>query len=209
MVVATRQQARPGRRAQRRRVPLAVGEAVGGQPVQGRHVDPAAVGRPGRQPGVVVEHHQHVRRALRRAVGRNADQSGVDSRTSSLMSPLNGFAMFASCGGSPFQGGAGQDEMSSPRRVILVLLQSAACSAAGTGGWLIQAGHAVPPPGSIPCRRSSSCRRLTSPCSFSFSRTTASRSIPAVQARSRSATRARALAPDCAAPPPARSPRPR
>ncbi len=68
VVVAAGQEHRPRRRAQGRRVPLAVGQAVRGQPVHRRHLDPPAVRRPGRAAGVVVEHDEDVRRARRRAV---------------------------------------------------------------------------------------------------------------------------------------------
>ena len=70
MVVAPGQEHRAGRRAQRRGVPLGVGEAVVGQPLHRRHLDPSAVRRPGRAAGVVIEHHQHVRRTLGRPVGQ-------------------------------------------------------------------------------------------------------------------------------------------
>ncbi len=70
VVVAAGEERRAGRRAQRRRVPLRVGQAVRRQPVHRRHVDPTAVRRPGRLPGVVVEHDEHVRRALGRPVGQ-------------------------------------------------------------------------------------------------------------------------------------------
>ena len=50
-----------GGRAQGAGMPLRVGQAVGRQPVQRRHVDPAAVGRPGGQAGVIVQHDQDVR----------------------------------------------------------------------------------------------------------------------------------------------------
>jgi hypothetical protein len=93
MVVAPGQEHRAGRRAQRGGVPLGVGEAVVGQPLQGRHLDPAAVGRPGRAAGVVVQHHQHVRGALGARSGRNTGQSGTESRMSRLMLPLNSLAM--------------------------------------------------------------------------------------------------------------------
>ena len=45
-MVAPGQEARPRRRAQRGRVPLRVGQAVVGEPLQRRHLDPAAVRRP-------------------------------------------------------------------------------------------------------------------------------------------------------------------
>ena len=66
VVVAAGQQAGPGRRAQRGRVPLGVGQPVVGQLLHRRHVDPAAVRRPGGQAGVVVQDQQDVGRPLRR-----------------------------------------------------------------------------------------------------------------------------------------------
>jgi hypothetical protein len=69
VVVAAGQEHRAGRRAQRGGVPLGVGEAVVGQPLEGRHLDPAAIGRPGRAAGVVIEDDQHVGGALGRPVG--------------------------------------------------------------------------------------------------------------------------------------------
>ena len=56
VMVAPGQQARASGRAQCGGVPLGVGEAVVRQPLHGRHVDPTAVRRPRRQPGVVVQH---------------------------------------------------------------------------------------------------------------------------------------------------------
>jgi hypothetical protein len=47
-------------------VPLAVGEAVVGQPLHGRHVDAAAVRRPCRLAGIVVQDDEHVRCIFRR-----------------------------------------------------------------------------------------------------------------------------------------------
>ena len=64
VVVAPGEQARAGRRAQRRGVPLRVGQPVVGQLLHRRHVDAPAVRRPGGQPGVVVQHEQHVGGAL-------------------------------------------------------------------------------------------------------------------------------------------------
>ena len=85
VVVASGEQARPGRRAQRGGVPLRVGEAVVGELLHGRHVDPPAVRRPGGQAGVVVQHDQHVGRALggrrlpeRRPVGDRVPHVDVD-----------------------------------------------------------------------------------------------------------------------------------
>ena len=69
VVVASGQEARPGRRAQRRRVPLRVGEPVRSQPLHRRHLDPPAVRRPGGLPGVVVQHDEHVGCALGSRVG--------------------------------------------------------------------------------------------------------------------------------------------
>jgi hypothetical protein len=60
VVVAPGQEARAGRPAQRRGVPLGVHEPVVGQPLQGRHVDPRAERRPGGQPGVVVQDDQDI-----------------------------------------------------------------------------------------------------------------------------------------------------
>ena len=91
VVVAAGQEAGAGRRAQRRGVPLAVRQAVRRQAIHGRHLDPAAVRRPGREARVVVEHDQHVRRALRRRLGQVGPQSATESRTSRLITPLNGF----------------------------------------------------------------------------------------------------------------------
>ena len=65
VVVAPGQKARPRRRAQGRRVPLAVQQAVVGETLQRRHPDPPPEGRPGREAGVVVEHDQDVWRPLR------------------------------------------------------------------------------------------------------------------------------------------------
>ncbi len=66
VVVAAGQERRAGGGAQRGGVPLGVGDAVVGEQVHGRHVDPAAVGRPRRQAGVVVQHDQDIGRVLRR-----------------------------------------------------------------------------------------------------------------------------------------------
>ena len=64
MMVAAGQETGPGRRAQRGGVPLGVHHPVVGQLLHDRHLDPPAVGRPRRHPGVVIEHHQDVRRAV-------------------------------------------------------------------------------------------------------------------------------------------------
>jgi hypothetical protein len=64
MVIAPGQERRTGGGAQRGRVPLGVRQAIAGESVEGRHVDPPPVGRPGRQAGVVVQHDQNVRRAF-------------------------------------------------------------------------------------------------------------------------------------------------
>ena len=66
MVVTPCQKARAGRGAQRGRVPLRVRDAVVGEPLQRRHLDPAAERLPGGEPRVVVQHDQHVGRPLRR-----------------------------------------------------------------------------------------------------------------------------------------------
>ena len=63
-VVASRQERGPSRRAERTGVQLRVGQAVLRQLVERRHVDPAAVGRPRRQAGIIVEDEQDVRCAL-------------------------------------------------------------------------------------------------------------------------------------------------
>ena len=60
MMVASGQEAGPGRRTQRGCVPLCVSQSVVGQSVHDRHVDAPAERRPRRQSGVVVEHHQDV-----------------------------------------------------------------------------------------------------------------------------------------------------
>ena len=90
VVVATGQEGGAGRRAQRRGVPLRVDQPVVRQLLQGRHVDPAAEGRPGGQTGVVVQHEQDVRRAFRRLGKGVRLPVGVDLRTSRSMTPLNG-----------------------------------------------------------------------------------------------------------------------
>ena len=64
MVIASGEETRPGRRAQRGGVPLRVHHPVVGQALHHRHLDATAVGRPGSHPGVVVEHHQNIRRTL-------------------------------------------------------------------------------------------------------------------------------------------------
>jgi hypothetical protein len=69
VVVASSQERGARWRAQRRRVPLRVHQAVVGQLLQRRHVDPAAKRRPCGKAGVVVQHEQDVRRA-RRCPGR-------------------------------------------------------------------------------------------------------------------------------------------
>ena len=76
-VVASRQERGPCRRTQRRRVPLRVGQPVLRQPVERRHVDPAAVGRPGGESGVVVEHEQDVRCARGRLLRRERPPVGL------------------------------------------------------------------------------------------------------------------------------------
>ena len=91
VVVATGEEARPGGRAQRGGVPLRVGEALVGEPLHRRHLDATAVGRPRRQPGVVVEDDEDVRRALRRRrlgvgipVGRRVADVDVDDSVEGL-----------------------------------------------------------------------------------------------------------------------------
>ena len=69
-VVAPGQERGASRRAERHRVPLRVGQAVLRQSSQRRHVDPAAIRRPGRDSGVVVENEQDVRCALGRLLRR-------------------------------------------------------------------------------------------------------------------------------------------
>ncbi len=85
VVVAPGQEARARWRAERRCVPLRVRQAVVGEALQGRHLDPAAVGRPGSHAGVVVEHDEDVRRPLgclrwdvRLPVRRRVPDVGVD-----------------------------------------------------------------------------------------------------------------------------------
>ena len=65
VLAAAGQEAGARRRAQRRGVELGVPQPVVGQALQDRHVDAPAVGRPGRQSGVVVEHDEDVRRTVR------------------------------------------------------------------------------------------------------------------------------------------------
>ena len=64
VLAAPGQKTGPGGRAQRRGVPLGVRQAVIGKALHDRHVDPATVGRPRGQTGVVVQHDQNVRRTL-------------------------------------------------------------------------------------------------------------------------------------------------
>ena len=61
------------------------------QPLHRRHVDPAAIRGPRGKPGIVVEDEEDVRRVLRRFFGVYGAQSATESRTSSLITPLNGF----------------------------------------------------------------------------------------------------------------------
>ena len=68
VVVPPGQERRARRRADRRRVPLRVGQPVLRQPVHRGHVDPAPVRRPRRHPGVVVEDDEDVRRTLGRSL---------------------------------------------------------------------------------------------------------------------------------------------
>ena len=91
VVVASGEEARPGGRAQRGGVPLRVGEALVREPLHRGHVDAPAVGRPRREPGVVVEDDQDVRRALRRRrlrvrspVGRRVADVDVDDPVEGL-----------------------------------------------------------------------------------------------------------------------------
>ncbi len=94
VVVAPGEQARARRRAQRGGVPLRVGQAVVGQPLHRRHVDPPAVRRPRGQAGVVVQHEQHVGRALRgRRLAERCPVLATESLTSTLMTPLNCLTM--------------------------------------------------------------------------------------------------------------------
>src|SRR5262245_7950575 len=64
-VIAPRDERRACRRAQRRRVPVRVGEAVGGQPVDVRRLDQAAPRLHRREAHVVEDDVQDVRRAFR------------------------------------------------------------------------------------------------------------------------------------------------
>ena len=66
VVVAAGDHARPARRAQRRRVHVVVAQPIGGQAVQVRRRDRAAVAAELAETGVVEHDEQHVRRALRR-----------------------------------------------------------------------------------------------------------------------------------------------
>ena len=91
VMVASGQERGASRRAQRRRVPLRIAQAAIGQFLERRHVDAAAERRPRGQAGVVVQHEQDVRRALRRLRRQNGSQSATESRTSSLIVPLNAF----------------------------------------------------------------------------------------------------------------------
>ena len=98
-VIAAGQQARPGRRAQRRRVPLRVAHARVGDPVDVRRLDRPAVARHRREPDVIEHGVHHVRRALGARGGSNGDQSGTESRMSTLILPLNGMLTTRSFGG--------------------------------------------------------------------------------------------------------------
>ena len=73
VVIAPGEEGRTRRRAERRGVPLRVRQPVVGELLERRHVDASAEWRPGREPGVVVENDQDIRRAFgrtRQFVGR-------------------------------------------------------------------------------------------------------------------------------------------
>ena len=65
------------RAAQRGRMPLRVRQSVLGEAIHRRHLDPPTEWRPRRQARVVVEHDQHIRRALRR-LARQIGRRSVD-----------------------------------------------------------------------------------------------------------------------------------
>ena len=87
VVVAPGDDARAARRAQRRRVHVVVAQAVGGERVEVRRRDRAAVAAEVAEPGVVEDDEQHVRRALRRRIG--AGHAGLDSSVVRPMTPGN------------------------------------------------------------------------------------------------------------------------
>jgi hypothetical protein len=68
MTNTARQQTRTRRRAQRHRMPLRIRQPAIRQTLHRRHLHPPAVRPPRRHPRVVVQHHQHVRRPLRRLI---------------------------------------------------------------------------------------------------------------------------------------------
>ena len=65
VMIASRQHRRSRWRAERGGMPLRIRQAVSGELVERRHVDPAAVRRPGREAGVVVQDEEEIRRPVR------------------------------------------------------------------------------------------------------------------------------------------------
>ena len=77
VVVASRQQARSGRRAQRRRVEVAVAQPAAGETVERRGGDVRSEAAELGIADVVEQHHDHVRRALRRGRQRRPPRCRV------------------------------------------------------------------------------------------------------------------------------------
>ena len=101
VVVAPREQARAGRRAERGRVEVGEAYAVGGEPVDGRRRDVGAVAAELREADVVEHDQQHVGRAGRRP--GSGGHHGVESRQSRPMTPSKCCAMACSLPqGGPF-----------------------------------------------------------------------------------------------------------
>ena len=70
VVVAAGEEGRARGGAERGRVPLGVDQAVVCEPLERRHLDPAAERRPGGKAGVVEQHDEDVRRSFRCRLGR-------------------------------------------------------------------------------------------------------------------------------------------
>ena len=95
-VVAPGQQARPGRRAQRRGVPLRVAQPPGGDPLDVGHLDRAAIRRSSpRSPRRPARCRPRSGRRPVPAEPRRAPSPGTESRMSTLTTPWNGLGTTA------------------------------------------------------------------------------------------------------------------
>src|SRR5450755_2336705 len=87
---------RARRRAQSRRVKLRVADARRDDPVDVRSLDRPAVAAHRREPHIIENDVQHIRRSIRALGGSNGDQSAPESRISTLIVPPNGLAIRSS-----------------------------------------------------------------------------------------------------------------